>query len=58
VIAQIKFMSKKNTKKIINKVYNNSVSSSDCTGLLQKVDIDQEQLNRYHKEFNKTPNKK
>jgi hypothetical protein len=58
VTAQIKFMSKKNTKKIINKVYNNSVSSSDCTGLLQKVDIDQEQLNRYHKEFNKTPNKK
>jgi hypothetical protein len=58
VIAQTKFMSKKNTKKIINKVYNNSVSSSDCTGLLQKVDIDQEQLNRYHKEFNKTPAKK
>jgi hypothetical protein len=50
-------MSKKNTKKVIYKVYDSCVSSSDCTGLLQKVDIDEEELKRYHKEFNKKTSK-
>jgi hypothetical protein len=50
-------MSKKNTKKIIDKVYDSCASSQDCTGLLQKVDINEEELKRYHKEFNKKTNK-
>jgi hypothetical protein len=46
-------MSKKNSKKMLENVYKDCASASDCTGLLQKISVDEETIKRYHKQFNK-----
>ena len=39
-------------KELIDELYNHSVCAEECTGLLQKIEIDKEQLKRFHKQFN------
>jgi hypothetical protein len=46
-------MSKKKKNKMLDSVYKNCASASDCTGLVQKISVDEETLKRYHEQFNK-----
>jgi hypothetical protein len=45
-------MSKK-AKKLIKELYDGEVCANECTGLLQKIQPDEEQLKKFHEQFNK-----
>lgn len=44
-------MGKKNSKKIINEVFEGAISANECTGALQKISVDPEEVARFHAEF-------
>ncbi|MDE6373064.1 MAG: hypothetical protein K2L72_01040 [Clostridia bacterium] len=44
-------MGKKNSNKIIEDVYACSVSANECTGALQKISVDPEEVARFHAEY-------
>jgi hypothetical protein len=44
-------MGKKNSKKMIKEIYDCSVCACDCTGLLQKISVDPEEVERFHREY-------
>jgi len=44
-------MGKKNSKKIIEKVYEGSASANECTGALQKISLDPDEVARFHAEY-------
>jgi hypothetical protein len=46
-------MSKKKNKKMLKKVFEGSVCATECTGLVQHVSVDDAELKRFNKEFNK-----
>jgi hypothetical protein len=46
-------MGKKNSKKMLKEVFDGSVCASECTGLLQHISVDEEEVKRFHKEYNK-----
>lgn len=45
-------MKKRKNKKILKELGENCVSANDCTGLYQKVDLDPEEVKKFHKMFN------
>lgn len=44
-------MSKENSKKMIEEIFDGTVSAAECTGLLQKISLDPEEVKKYHKEY-------
>ncbi len=44
-------MGKKNSKKIINEMFEGAVSANECTGALQKISVDPEEVARFHAEY-------
>ena len=46
-------MSNRKSKKIIEDVYENCASANDCTGALQVVRLDPEEVKKFHYQFNK-----
>ena len=52
VFAHNKVMKKRKNKKILKELGENCVSANDCTGLYQKVDLDPEEVKKFHKMFN------
>ncbi len=44
-------MGKKNSKKIIEKVYEGSASANECTGALQKISLDPDEVALFHAEY-------
>lgn len=44
-------MGKKNSKKIISEVFEGGVSANECTGALQKISVDPEEVARFHAEY-------
>ena len=49
--AQTVCMGKKNSKKIINEVFEGAISANECTGALQKISVDPEEVARFHAEY-------
>lgn len=45
-------MSKRKRNKIIEDVYENSVSANDCTGVFQVVALDPKEVEKFHKMYN------
>lgn len=41
----------KNSKKIIERVVDGSISANECTGALQKISLDPEEVARFHSEY-------
>lgn len=39
-------------KELIDELYEHSASAEECTGLLQKIEIDKDELRHFHKKFN------
>lgn len=52
-IAHTMGMAKKNSKKMIEHIYDGSVCATECTGLLQKIAVDNEDVAKYHEEYTK-----
>lgn len=50
--AQNLSMSNNKTDQLKHDVCDQSVSANECTGLLQKITLDHEELERYHRQFN------
>ena len=46
-------MNSKKGKKYVNDFYEFGVSANECTGLLQHVELDLDEIAKYHKEFTK-----
>ncbi len=46
-------MSRKNTEKVNNDLIDKTICANESTGALQKITIDNDELLRYHREFNK-----
>ena len=44
-------MGKKNSKKIIEYVYEGSASANECTGALQRISLDPEEVAKFHKQY-------
>ena len=44
-------MGKKNSKKIIERVIEGSISANECTGALQKISLDPDEVAQFHSEF-------
>lgn len=44
-------MSKKNSKKIIEEIVDGAISANECTGALQKISLDPDEVARFHAEF-------
>lgn len=44
-------MGKKNSKKIIESIVDGSVCANECTGALQKISVDPEEVARFHAEY-------
>ncbi len=44
-------MGKKNSGKIIDEVFDGAASATECTGILQKISVDPEEVKRFHAEF-------
>ena len=44
-------MGKKNSKKIIENVYEGSASANECTGALQRISLDPEEVAKFHKQY-------
>lgn len=44
-------MGKKNSKKIIERVVEGSISANECTGALQKISLDPDEVARFHAEY-------
>lgn len=44
-------MGRKNSKKIIDEVFEGGVSAHECTGALQKISVDPEEVARFHAEY-------
>ena len=44
-------MGKKNSKKIIDEVFEGGASANECTGALQKISVDPEEVARFHAEY-------
>ncbi|MGN0817798.1 MAG: hypothetical protein ACI4L9_02405 [Candidatus Coproplasma sp.] len=44
-------MGKKNSKKMIDDVYEGGVCATECTGLLQTISADPEEVARFHAEY-------
>ena len=44
-------MGKKNSKKIIEDIFDGSVCANECTGALQKISVDPEEVARFHAEY-------
>lgn len=44
-------MGKRNSKKIIEDVVENSISANECTGALQRISLDPDEVARFHAEF-------
>lgn len=44
-------MGRKNSKKIIDEVFEGGASANECTGALQKISVDPEEVARFHAEF-------
>jgi predicted transcriptional regulator len=49
--VHINNMSKKNSKKIIEKILDGSVSANECTGLLQHIETDPEEIEKIRKQY-------
>lgn len=45
-------MSKRKKKKRIHELMDDCASANECTGLLQKVDLDPEEVATFHKMYN------
>lgn len=43
---------KKGSKKFIDELFGDCASANECTGLYQKVSLDREEIERFHREFN------
>lgn len=50
-VAHIKSMGKNNSKKIINEVFEGAISANECTGALQNISVDPEEVARFHAEY-------
>ena len=46
-------MGKKNSKKIIERIIEGSISANECTGALQKISLDPDEVAQFHYEFTK-----
>lgn len=44
-------MSKKKRKKRIHELMDSCVSANECTGLLQKISVDPEEVAEFHSEY-------
>ena len=49
--AQTACMGKKNSKKIIEKIYEGTASANECTGALQKISLDPDEVALFHAEY-------
>ena len=45
-------MSKRKKKKLIEEVFEHCASANECTGLLQKVSLDPDEVEKFHKMYN------
>lgn len=44
-------MGRKNSKKIIKEVFDGAISANECTGALQNISVDPEEVARFHAEY-------
>lgn len=44
-------MGKKNSKKIIERIVDGTISANECTGALQKISLDPDEVARFHSEY-------
>lgn len=44
-------MKRKDYEEIIKRLYNEGVSANECTGLLQHVSLDPDEIAKYHDEY-------
>ena len=45
-------MGKKNSKKVVKELFDGATCANECTGALQKISLDPEEVARFHREFN------
>ncbi len=45
-------MSKRKNRKLIGELMDECVSANECTGLLQKVSLDPDEVEEFHKMYN------
>ena len=50
-IAQNTNMAKRRTNKIIEDIFEGTVSANECTGLYQKVLLDTDEIAKFHKQY-------
>ena len=43
----------KNSKKIIEKLIDGAICANECTGALQQISLDPEEVKRFHEQFTK-----
>lgn len=46
-------MGKENGKKMIERIFDGSVCANECTGLLQKISLDPDEVAEFHEEYTK-----
>jgi hypothetical protein len=44
-------MGKKSGNKMLHEIYEGAVCASECTGLLQNISVDPEEIKRFHEEY-------
>ena len=44
-------MGKKNSKKIIERIVEGTISANECTGALQKISLDPDEVAKFHAEY-------
>ena len=45
-------MGKRNSKKVIDELFDGAACANECTGALQKISLDPEEVARFHREYN------
>ena len=45
-------MGKKNSKKVVDELFDGVSCANECTGALQKISLDPEEVARFHREYN------
>ena len=51
-------MAKRNSKKVVEELFEGTTCANECTGALQRISLDPDEVARFHREFNSKKNAK
>ncbi len=45
-------MSKRKSLKLVHEIFDECASANECTGIFQKINLDPEEVKKFHEEYN------